>query len=37
MDFKKQYVLENEIALLRSLSEDDFEALLYFSINEPQL
>lgn len=36
-DFSKEYVLENEVVLLRPLTENDFEHLLTFSINEPTL
>lgn len=36
-DFNKQYILENDIVKLRPLEMSDFEHLLEFSINEPEL
>jgi RimJ/RimL family protein N-acetyltransferase len=35
--FEQQPVLENERVLLRPLSEDDFDNLLPFSLNEPEI
>ncbi|MDE3236643.1 MAG: GNAT family N-acetyltransferase [Bacteroidota bacterium] len=35
-DFKKDYILEDECVLLRSLQEDDAAYLLEFSLNEPE-
>lgn len=37
MNFNENYILENEKVLLRPLEESDFEHLLPFSINEPEL
>lgn len=37
LDFEKEYVLENERVLLRPLQAEDFDLLLPFSINEPEL
>src|ERR1700744_3142569 len=37
IDFAKDYVLENERVLLRPLKESDFELLLEFAINEPDI
>lgn len=37
LDFTKDYILENERALLRPLYENDFENLLQFSLHEPEL
>ena len=34
-DFNKNYILEDEIVLLRPLTLDDYDNLLYFSIHEP--
>ena len=34
-DFTTDYILENDVALLRPLIEDDFKYLLPFSLNEP--
>ena len=34
-DFTKEIILENDFVLLRALTPDDFENLLYFSLNEP--
>ena len=34
-DFTTDYILENDVALLRPLMEDDFKYLLPFSLNEP--
>lgn len=36
-DFAQDYILENEIVLLRPLRENDFEHLVSFSIHEPEL
>ena len=36
-DFKKSLTLENDHALLRILNQNDFEKLLPFSENEPNL
>lgn len=36
-DFDFDFILENEMVLLRPLSEDDFEHLLPFALNEPEL
>jgi N-acetyltransferase len=36
-DSKKDYILENEIVLLRPLIESDYQYLLPFAINEPEL
>jgi RimJ/RimL family protein N-acetyltransferase len=36
-DFKKEYVLENDRALIRPLLEEDINYLLPFSENEPEL
>lgn len=35
--FKQQPVLENERVLLRAIREDDFDNLLPFSLNEPEI
>lgn len=37
MDFKSDYILENDTTLLRPLKESDFETLLEYSINEPEI
>lgn len=37
MDFNKDYILENEFALLRPLKEADYELLLEYAINEPEI
>jgi len=37
LDFNQDYILENEVALLRPLKLEDFENLKDFSINEPEL
>ncbi|MES2590112.1 MAG: GNAT family protein [Bacteroidota bacterium] len=37
MDFNKNYILENEKVLLRPLEESNFEHLINFSLNEPEL
>lgn len=37
MDFSKNYILENDIVLLRPLTMEDYELLLPFSIHEPTL
>ncbi len=36
-DSTKEYILENDVVLLRPLVENDFEHLLPFAINEPEL
>lgn len=36
-DFTQEYSLENEVVLLRPLRENDYEHLVTFSINEPDL
>jgi RimJ/RimL family protein N-acetyltransferase len=36
-DFTNDYILENDIALLRPLNEKDKEHLFYFSLNEPEI
>jgi RimJ/RimL family protein N-acetyltransferase len=36
-DFSTNYILENHNVLLRPLELSDFENLLYFSVNEPDL
>jgi N-acetyltransferase len=36
-DSTKDYILENDIVLLRPLVENDFEHLLPFALNEPEL
>jgi RimJ/RimL family protein N-acetyltransferase len=36
-DFTQEYNLENEVVLLRPLRENDYEHLVTFSINEPDL
>ncbi len=36
-DFTQEYCLENEVVLLRPLRENDYEHLVTFSINEPEL
>lgn len=36
-DYQTNYVLEDEIVLLRPLETVDFEHLLYYSINEPDI
>jgi len=36
-NFKEDYILENEIALLRPLAASDVEHIRPFSINEPEL
>ncbi len=36
-DCQQQYSLENEVVLLRPLGENDYEYLVTFSINEPEL
>jgi len=37
LNFKEAYILENEVALLRPLESGDFDELLYFSLNEPEI
>lgn len=36
-DFEKEYILENDFVKLSPLRESDFENLIYFSLNEPEL
>lgn len=36
-EFAQDYMLENEVVLLRPLRENDYEHLVTFSINEPEL
>lgn len=36
-DFKKKVILENEYVLLRPLEQTDFNDLLSFSLNEPEI
>ena len=36
-NFDEKHVLENEVVLLKPLEHSDFDNLLYFSINEPEL
>lgn len=36
-DFKQDYILENEVVLLRPLAREDFNHLKVFTINEPNL
>ncbi len=36
-DFSKNYFLENEVALLRPLEQDDFTHLLPFALEQPEL
>ena len=36
-NFKEKYILENEVVLLEPLSMNHFDALVQFSINEPEL
>ena len=37
MNFQHQYILENERALLRPLELADYELLIYFAMNEPEI
>lgn len=37
MNFNEKYILENDRVLLRALEEDDFQNLLPFSLNEPEI
>lgn len=37
IDFNKDYILENDVVLLRPLTNDDFKCLLPFSLEEPEL
>jgi RimJ/RimL family protein N-acetyltransferase len=37
LDFNQDYILENEVVLLRPLKLEDFDNLKDFSINEPEL
>ena len=37
LNFKENYTLENEMVKLRPLELNDFETVLHFSINEPEL
>ena len=36
-DFKEKYILENEIVRLQPLENTDFDVLLEFSENEPEI
>ena len=36
-NFNDSYILENDRVLLKPLEESDFENLLHFSVNEPEL
>jgi N-acetyltransferase len=36
-DPTKEYILENDVVLLRPLVESDYEHLLHFAINEPEI
>ena len=36
-NFKQDYILENEVVLLRPLAREDFDHLKVFTINEPDL
>lgn len=36
-DFNENYILEDEMVLLRPLQENDFENLISFAINEPEI
>jgi N-acetyltransferase len=36
-DTSKEYILENDVVLLRPLVESDYENLLHFAMNEPEL
>ncbi|MDQ3142754.1 MAG: GNAT family N-acetyltransferase [Bacteroidota bacterium] len=36
-NFHEEYILENDIVFLRPLTKDDFNNLLDFSINEPEI
>lgn len=36
-DTTKEYILENDVVLLRPLMESDYEHLLTFAINEPEI
>ena len=36
-DFSKDFILENDAVLLRPLEASDFENLLQFSLNEPEI
>lgn len=37
IDFSKDYILENDRIILRPLNENDFDLLVEFSVNEPEL
>ena len=37
LNFEKEYILENEFVLLRSIQLDDFNNLLPYSLNEPEI
>ena len=37
LDFSKEYVLENNVVRLSPLKESDYEKLVHFSVNEPEL
>ena len=36
LDFKENYILEDDCVLLRPLKEEDCDNLLEFSLNEPE-
>lgn len=36
-DFQKEYILQNDRALLRPLQKDDFEILKHFSLEQPEI
>ena len=36
-DFKEEYILENDVVRLQTLQSTDYEKLVEFSINEPEL
>jgi RimJ/RimL family protein N-acetyltransferase len=37
LDFNEEYILENEVVRLSPLHESDYDRLVHFSINEPDL
>lgn len=37
MDFKTDYILENSKLILRPLVEEDYDQLLQFSLDEPEI
>jgi N-acetyltransferase len=37
LDFNEEYILENEVVRLSPLQESDYDRLVHFSINEPDL